>query len=583
MGATNLLALLGALAAPQPAASKCQAQKIAEFPITMAGSQPMVEARFGDKPARFILDSGAFYSTISRASAAEFGLKVTAAPQWFRLQGIGGDTSAGIAETDTFSLAGIKLPKVSFIVGGSDMGSGLIGQNILGIADVEFDLPHGAVRLMKTNGCGRTGLAYWAGDKPYTMLQLEGNPDGAFRPHTIATVTLNGVKIKALFDSGAQSSLLSLATAKRLGITPDTPGVEFVGNGGGLGTRKVPTWLATFDKIDIGGEEINKPKIRMSQLDLGNADMLIGVDFFLTHRMFVSNTNHKMFVTYEGGPVFGLSPMGARSIDGKPLDLTDKAADPTTAEEFSRRGATYASNHKLTEALADFDKAIALTPNESRYFYQRATARFANGDRAGSLADLDRTISLSPEYADARLQRAQFRLGSGNEAGAMADVKAADSALAPSSDKRLVVASLYDRLGAPDAALPNFDSWLKSHPEDSQRGVALNGRCWVRGLLNRDLDKAMDDCNAALRALPRDAAILDSRALIRVRRGELKQALADYNAALVINPRSAWSLYMRGLIEAKSGQDVQAKADRAAAIAIDPKVVDRAKKYGIEE
>jgi hypothetical protein len=40
---------------------------------------------------------------------------------------------------------------------------------------------------------------------------------------------------------------------------------------------------------------------------------------------------------------------------------------------------------------------------------------------------------------------------------------------------------------------------------------------------------------------------------------------------------------MRGLIEAKSGQDVQAKADRAAAIAIDPKVVDRAKKYGLEE
>jgi tetratricopeptide (TPR) repeat protein len=584
MGATSLIAVLGALAAPVPPASKCQAAKIAEFPITMAGRQPMVDARFGDKTARFILDSGAFYSTISRASAAEFGLKVSAAPPWFRLEGIGGDTSAGIAETDTFSLAGIKLPKVSFIVGGSDMGStGLIGQNILGLADVEYDLPHGAVRLMKTNGCGRTGLAYWAGDKPYTMLQLEGNPDGMFRPHTIATVMLNGVKIKALFDSGAQSSLLSLATAKRLGITPETPGVEFVGNGGGLGTRKVPTWLATFDKIDIGGEAINKPRIRMSQLDLGNADMLIGVDFFLTHRMFVSNTTHRMFITYEGGPVFGLSPKGARSVDGKPLDLTDKAADPTTAEEYSRRGATYASNHKLTEALADFDKAIALSPKESRYLYQRAETRFANGDRAGSLADLDRTISLSPDYADARLQRAEFRLRNGNEAGAREDVKAADSVLAPSSDKRLVVASLYDRLGAPDAALPNFDSWLKSHPEDSSRGVALNGRCWVRGLLNRDLDKAMDDCNAALRALPRDASILDSRALIRVRRGEWKQALADYNAALAINPRSAWSLYMRGLIEAKSGQDVQAKADRAAAIAIDPKVVDRAKKYGLEE
>jgi tetratricopeptide (TPR) repeat protein/predicted aspartyl protease len=583
MAATSLIALLGALAAPMPPASKCQVAKMADFPITMVGREPMVEARFGDKTARFILDSGAFYSTISRASASEFGLKVTSAPPWFRLKGIGGDTSAGIATADKFSLAGNSLPKIDFIVGGSDTGvAGLLGQNILGIADVEYDLPHGAVRLMKTIGCARTGLAYWAGDKPFTMVELEGTVDGPFRPHTVGTILLNGVKIKALFDSGAQSSLLSLATAKRLGITPQTPGVVFDGQGNGLGTHRVPTWLATFDKIDIGGEAISHPKIRISELDLGNADMLIGVDFFLTHRLFVSNVNHRMYITYEGGPVFGLSPTGARAPDGKRLDLTDKTAEPATADEFSRRGATFASNHKLTEALADFDKAIALAPDKGSYFYQRAMARFANDNRAGALADIDRTIKLMPDNADAHLVRAQDRLRDGNEDGAREDIKAADGALAPSSDKRLVVASLYDRLGEPDAALPNYDLWLKSHPEDSSRGIALNGRCWVRGLLSRDLDKAMDDCNAALRAMPRDAAIIDSRALIHVRRGEWKQALTDYNAALAINPRSAWSLYMRGLIETKSGQEVQGKADRSAAIAIDPKVADRAKKYGLE-
>ncbi|HEX7851653.1 MAG TPA: aspartyl protease family protein [Sphingomonas sp.] len=543
----------------------------------------MVEARFGDKTARFILDSGAFYSTISRAGAAEFGLKVTPAPPWFRVRGIGGDTSAGIATADKFSLAGNSLPKIEFVVGGSDTGTaGLLGQNILGIADIEYDLPHGAARLMKTSGCARTGLAYWAGDKPFTMVELEGAADGAFHPHTVGTILLNGVKIKAMFDSGAQGSLLSLATAKRLGITPQTPGVVFDGQGSGLGTHRVPTWLATFDKIDIGGEAINHPKIRISELDLGNADMLIGVDFFLTHRMFVSNVNHRMYITYEGGPVFGLSPKGALSADGKPLDLTDKTAEPATADEFSRRGAAFASNHKLTEALADFDKAIALAPDNGSYLYQRAMARFANGNRVGALADIDRTITLMPDDADAHLVRAQDRLRDGNDVGAREDIRAADGVLAPSSEKRLVVASLYDRLGDPEAALPNFDQWLKSHPEDSKRGVALNGRCWVRGLLNRDLDKAMDDCNAALRAMPRDAAIIDSRALIHLRRGEWKLALADYDAALAINPRNAWSLYMRGVVETKSGQEAQAKADRAAAIAIDRKVADRARKYGLE-
>jgi len=583
MVAVSLIALLGALAAPMPPENKCKMDKFADFPITMVGRRPMIEARFGDKPAHFILDSGAFFSTLSRGSAAEFGLKVTSAPPSFRLTGIGGDTSAGIAQTDTFSLAGIAIPKVMFVVGGSDIGSaGLIGQNVLGIADVEYDFPHGAVRLIKTTACARANLAYWAGDKPITEVELVSDGDGKLPPHTISTVLLNGVKVKALFDSGAPSSLLSLATAKRLGITPDTPGVQFVGDGGGLGTHRVPTWLATFDKIDIGGEAISHPKIRISELDLPHADMLIGADFFLTHRLFVSNTSHRMFITYEGGPLFGLSPKGAVSSDGKALDLTDKSAEPTTAEEFSRRGATDASNHKLPEALADFDKAIALAPNDSRFVYQRAMARFANGDRAGGRADLDRTITLSPNDADARLERAQRRLRNDNDDGAREDIKAAEDSLAPTSEKRLVVAALYDRLGAPDAALPNYDLWLKSHPEDSHRGEALNGRCWARGLLNRDLDKAMEDCNAAIRALPRDSAILDSRALIRVRRGDWKQALVDYNAALAINAKSAWSLYMRGLVEAKSGMNAQAKADRAAAVAIDPKVGDRAKKYGLE-
>ncbi|PMY01054.1 hypothetical protein C1Y22_36775, partial [Pseudomonas sp. MPR-R2A5] len=86
------------------------------------------------------------------------------------------------------------------------------------------------------------------------------------------------------------------------------------------GQRSVPAWGATFDTIDIGGEAIRHPKIRIAQVDLGHADMLIGVDFFLTHRMFVSNTLRRLFITYEGGPVFGLSPKTVFSADGTALD-----------------------------------------------------------------------------------------------------------------------------------------------------------------------------------------------------------------------------------------------------------------------
>lgn len=581
MVVATLLMLAMAGMAPPPAA-KCQVARMVEFPITMVGRRPTVEAQFGDKTARFIIDSGAFYSTISSAGATEFGLKTEPAPPFFRLKGIGGNSSVEIGKAKDFSLAGVPIANANFIVGGSDVGSGLIGQNILALGDVEYDLPHGAVRLYKTSGCTGTSFAYWAAGKPVTILKLEGSAEGLFKPHTIATIVLNGVKLRAVFDSGAQGSLLTLDAAKRVGVTPDSPGVVSIGDAGGLGSRTVKAWRAQFESIDIGGELIKHPKIAFAQFDLSNADMLIGADFFLTHRIFVANSNRMMFVTYEGGPLFGLNPKGAYSSTGEAIDLTNKEAEPTTAEEYSRRGAAFASNRRTTEAMADFDKAIAMAPKEGRYLYQRAMLRLANGDRQAGRADLDQAIQLAPDNADIRLTRAGLRLRDGNRAGAAEDLGVAEAALAPSSNLRYRLADLYDGAGMPEKALASYDLWLKSHPTDSSRPGALNGRCWARGVLNIELDKALDDCDAAIRAQPRNASFLDSRALIRLRRGELAKALADYDAAIALAPRNAWSLYARSIAEAKMGDAAKAKADRDAALAITPGVAERAKRIGLE-
>jgi len=141
---------------------------------------------------------------------------------------------------------------------------------------------------------------------------------------------------------------------------------------------------------------------------------------------------------------------------------------------------------------------------------------------------------------------------------------------------------MYDDIGRPDAALANYDLWLKDHGRDSARISAFNGRCWARALLDRELDKALADCNAAIKLQPNQPAYLDSRALVHFRRGELPAALADYDAAIALSPRNAWSLYVRGLVEAKMGQADKAKADRDAAIAIAPRIGERVRKFGIE-
>lgn len=586
MTVRSTLIALAALCMPVPVQAACSIGKLADLPVTMAGRTPMITARLNGRDARFILDSGAGYSTISLATANDYGMKVTDLPPWFRMQGVGGDVSAGAAIAKDFVLSGIPIPKVEFIVAGSDTGTqGLIGQNILGIRDIEYDLPHSAVRLIESKGCGKLNLAYWAGDRPVTMLPLINHEArGPFNPHTVAWVTLNGRKLRAIFDTGAGTSILSLEAAKRAGVTPSTPGVVRAGYSRGLGTRQSEMWIAPFDKIDIGGEAIPSPKIRIAELNLGDqADMLIGIDFFLSHRVLVSNAAAAMYVTYEGGSVFGLSPSRALSSDGKVINLNQATAEPADANGFSRRGAMLLSSGKLDDALAALNKAIALNPAEGRTYRQRAAVRLARHETELALADLGQAISHDPSDAEARLQRAELEFRTKNKSRALEDVRAADASLTPGAEMRLSVAGLYDQLGQPEAALRNVEVWLKSHPEDSSRANALNARCWSLGQLNRDLDSALKDCNTALKLRPATPAYLDSRALVYLRRGELDKALGDYNLAIQRLPSSAWSIYARGLVEQRTGKTAQASADRAAALKLDPEVLERAKAIGLQQ
>jgi tetratricopeptide (TPR) repeat protein/predicted aspartyl protease len=573
--------LLALVLAPAPALADCKAGQFADIPVTMAGRRPIVTAQINGRDARFVLDSGAFFSTIARANALEYGLGIRSLGPNVKLKGIGGSTSLGVTTAQAFTLAGQTIRNIDFAVGGSDTGyAGLLGQNILGLRDIEYDLPHGAVRLFKTQDCKTTGLAYWAGSKPFTLVDLQP-ANGPQR--TVGTVLVNGVKVKAMFDTGAGSSMMTLEGARRVGIKPDSPGVASHGFAQGVGSDSVRTWRARFDTIDIGGETIRGSTLQIIDQSIDGIDMLIGIDFFLTHRVFVDNQTHRMFVTYEGGPFFGLDPKRAVDDKGEALDMTDTAGEPADAAGYSQRGAVFLTHGKLDEALADFDRAVALAPDTPQYLLQRARAHLAKRQILLASGDLDKAIALAPSDPEARLLRAPLRLAAKDPTGALADLDAADQALAASSDARLRLAGFYAGAERHDRAVANYDQWLKYHPDDPDRATAFNGRCWGRAVLNSELGYALNDCNAALKLRPNAAAYLDSRALVRLRRGELDKALADYDAAIAAKPREAWTLYSRGLVERRLGKVEQADADRALALSINPRVGERAKRYGLEE
>jgi tetratricopeptide (TPR) repeat protein len=288
-----------------------------------------------------------------------------------------------------------------------------------------------------------------------------------------------------------------------------------------------------------------------------------------------------MFITYDGGPVFDLRvrPAGDAPVDGPtPAAL----ADIKTGDDADRLGRAELSRREFAQAKTYLDRAVALDPASPDYLVHRANAE--RGLRRYDLvkADLDQAISLKPNDETARLQRGGFYLIRHNLADARADFDAAIAAHPENTKLQLGVASVYDSAGEFSVALDIINGWIAAHPHDDAMAAALNQRCWVRAQWNRDMDKALADCDQSLR-LQREAQTFDSRGLVHLRLGQLDQAISDYNTALRMQPQIAWSLYGRGLAEQAKGLSAPGAADMKLATALDPGIAVRATNLGLTQ
>ncbi len=559
--------VLAALVLTLPIAARAACQiEVLELPVKMVGSRAVATVGINGTPVPLTVDSGAFFSILTEAAATQLNLRLRQAPPALRIQGITGRVDARVTTVDKLQLTKGDIPRVDFVVGGNEPGAGtmgLMGRNLLSFTDTEYDLANGLIRFSFPNDdCAKANLAYWAAASHITRIDLE--PDyhrWSKTPPLRARIKLNGTELVALFDTGA-TTVVTAQAARRAGVTEAqmTPSGAIYGAGRGSAKR----WTAPFERLDIGDEAITNNRLYVGDFTLDDADLLIGIDFFLSHRIYVSKTQEKMFITYNGGTVFALNK--SESTGAPPVDPEAAASgvQASNADQLARRAAAFAARQEYERALAELNRAIELEPTSAAHFAQRGAVLEALKRPANAIEDFDKALELDPAQADARLRRAVLRLRAKNREGAQSDLEALDKALAPQANMRLAMSRLYLELEQPAQSLAQLNQWIPAHPDEVRRDAALNARCWARAMLGIELDQALKDCNDAIDADAKNAAYLDSRGWVHLRLGRYQKALSDFDRSLDLRPGVAWTLYGRGLARTWLGDGAQAEADLAA-------------------
>lgn len=592
------------------------------------GGELLVPVRQSKGMRYFMLDTGAHAGLIYQDVADAEGLKVVTTRA-----GIVGASGAEVDRvTSSLIVKGVQQylhladnrtdPWIYYVVdrppGGDPRRSGTVGTNFYAGSDLEIDFPGRKVATYSYRHCDGK-VVYWADDYLVMPLIQDAN-DRAF-----ITVTLDGKRLRALIDTGATASSLSLDTAKDLfGLSSASPGVERVGVTRDVKNTDMATYRHQFAKLDIGGIAFNNTWLDVTDMQREpGVDMVLGRYHLRKLHLFFAYIEHKLYVTvgpeqavsgadsYESaewqrcstlrGDSADVAISGCSTIINAGTQLKDHLA-----LAYARRGEAYAAKGDQASAQRDFDAAFRTDPGSEDVLLIHGRALAARGERDAARRDLDKALETAPDRLDILLARADVEITQGAYAPAAKDLAHAVEQNAQFSQTESgadgTAKSLYQSMlaiaGTISKAQPALAQahvvqadiyyYLRGDFHDQAAGehimpeldLAIAGdpgaadaylRRAVRYRDDRhDLDRAAADLDQYLRLRPGNVAGLTQRCGIRALAGRLDDALADCNAALKQGP-TAETYARRGFIHFKAGRFDQASADFGEAARISPK------------
>lgn len=257
----------------------CGIERRAEVPVSLADGFVEMPVQVNGAPARFLLDTGAEDMLVTPEAAARLGLAPDPS-RTTRLLGTGGEGRAPNAWLAGLRIGDATLARRSVPVAplpaalGAD---GLLGAPLLASYDLDLNLVGGSVGVIAVEGCA-AGVALLP--IPFTTVPLTLTQE---RTPAIPVV-VNGVRLTALLDTGSRATTLTSAAAARVRAQP-LPRTDAVP---GLDGGVVILRQARVASIAVGWDTQRDVQVAVGPVEIGGADMLLGVDWLRQRRVWVS-------------------------------------------------------------------------------------------------------------------------------------------------------------------------------------------------------------------------------------------------------------------------------------------------------
>ena len=224
---------------------------------------------------------------------------------------------------------------------------------------------------------------------------------------------------------------------------------------------------------------------------------------------------------------------------------------------YSQRASLNGKLERFEAVVADYDALIRLNPNDANHYYERGHAKQQLEQYEAAIDDYNEAIRLDPNKARYYSQRASTHVQLKQHAAAFVDYDKAIQLSPEEADFYYQRMSLNTELERFEAVVADYDELIRLNPDN----VSLYMRRVRIYYQLEQYEAAAADYSELIRLNPDRADFYKYRATTNERLGRYEAVVADYSEVIRKSSDDATLYQKRGLAYEKLGQYEEAKED----------------------